>query len=105
MMPYPPDVEQAMKSFCRSLREQDRRRDGNAHVVDQLLDRTGYHRRQAQRARPLGAHPDRDAQFETIARLKRESLEGPDPILSIDTKARELIGNYYRKGTLLTRRT
>jgi hypothetical protein len=75
------------------------------HVVDQLLDRHGYHRRQAQRARPLGEHPDRNAQFENIARLKQEFLDGPNPILSLDTKARELIGNYYRKGTLLTRET
>jgi hypothetical protein len=72
----------------------------NVHVVDQLLDRHGYHRRQAQRARPLGVHPDRNAQFENIARIQREFLDGPNPVLSIDTKARELIGNYYRKGTL-----
>jgi hypothetical protein len=88
-----------------SERMAERGSDVNVHVVDQLLDRGGYHRRQAQRARPLGIHPDRNAQFENIARLKRESLAGPDPILSIDTKARELIGNYYRKGTLLTRQT
>jgi len=88
-----------------SERMAERGSDVNVHVVDQLLDRGGYHRRQAQRARPLGAHPDRNAQFENIARLKREFLDGPDPILSIDTKARELIGNHYRKGTLLTRKT
>jgi Rhodopirellula transposase DDE domain len=77
----------------------------NVHVVDQLLDQHGYHRLQAQRTRPLGVHPDRNAQFENIARIKREFLDGPNPVLSIDTKARELIGNYYRKGTLWTRET
>lgn len=77
----------------------------NVHVVDQLLDQHGYHQLQAQRTRPLGVHPDRNAQFENIARIKRQFFDSPNPILSIDTKARELIGNYYRKGTLWTRET
>jgi hypothetical protein len=86
-------------------RMEERGSEVNVHVVDQLLDRDGYHRRQAQRARPLGVHPDRNAQFENIARIKREFFNSLDPIISMDTKARELIGNYYRKGTLLTRKT
>src|SRR5262245_33772702 len=83
----------------------ERGSDVNVQAADPLLDRHGYHRRQAPRARPLGAHPDRNDPFANIARLKREVLESPDPILSIDTKARELIGDYDRKGTLLTRET
>ena len=77
----------------------------NVHVVEQLLEKHGYHRLQARRTRPLGEHPDRNAQFENIARIKREFFESRDPILSIDTKARETIGNYFRKGTLFTRET
>ncbi len=80
----------------------ERGRDVNVHVVDQLLDRHGYHRRQAQRARPLGEHPDRNDQFENIARLKREYLKTDNPILSIDTKKKELVGNFYREGRLYT---
>jgi len=77
----------------------------SAYVVEQLLDRFGYHRRQAQKSCPMGQHPDRDAQFQNIARLKAEYLASPNPILSIDTKKRELIGNFHRKGVLLTQET
>ena len=77
----------------------------SVHIVDQLLDRHDYHRRKALRMAPLGRHPDRDTQFETIARLKRQYLDSADPILSIDLKARELLGNFFRSGTLWARET
>ena len=77
----------------------------SVHIVDQLLDRYDYHERKALRMEPLSRHPDRDSQFETIARLKGEYLDSADPILSIDLKARELLGNFFRTGTLLTRET
>jgi Rhodopirellula transposase DDE domain len=77
----------------------------SCHVVEQLLEREGYHRRQAQKSCPLGENPHRDAQFQNIARLKQEFWNTPNPILSIDTKKRELIGNFFRKGSLWTRQT
>jgi hypothetical protein len=77
----------------------------SVHIVDQLLDRHGYHERKALRMEPQSRHPDRNTQFETIARLKRESLDSADPILSIDLKSRELLGNFFRTGTLWTRET
>ena len=77
----------------------------SVHIVDQLLDRYDYHERKALRMEPLSSHPDRDSQFETIARLKREYLDSADPILSIDLKSRELLGNFFRSGTLFTRET
>jgi hypothetical protein len=77
----------------------------SVHIVDQLLDRHDYHRRKALRMAPLGRHPDRDTQFETIARLKREYLDSADPILSIDLKAREPLGNFFRSGALWARET
>jgi hypothetical protein len=74
-------------------------------IVEQLLGKHDYHRRKALRMQRLGDHPERDAQFETIARLKQDYLDTPDPILSMDLKSRELIGNYFRAGTLFTRQT
>jgi hypothetical protein len=77
----------------------------SVHIVDQLLDRHDYHERKALRMEPLSRHPDRNSQFETIARLKREYLDSADPILSMDLKSRELLGNFFRNGTLFTRQT
>src|SRR5262249_19549140 len=77
----------------------------SGHIVDQLLHRYGFHPRKALKMEPMSRDPDRDRQFETIARLRRDYLASPNPILSIDLKARELLGNFFRSGTLFTRQT
>ena len=70
-------------------------------VVKQLLRRHGYVKRKAQKSQTMGRrHPDRNAQFENIARLKQEFLAAGDPVISMDTKKRELLGNFYRDGKL-----
>ena len=74
-------------------------------VVKQLLRKHGYVTRKAQKSRAMGSHPDRNRQFGTIARLKREYQESDDPVVSIDTKKKELIGDFYRAGHLLTQGT
>jgi Rhodopirellula transposase DDE domain len=65
-----------------------------------LLDAHDFHRRQLFKSRPLGRFAQRDAQFEHIAQVKRASLAAGLPVLSIDTKKRELIGPFYRYGWL-----
>jgi hypothetical protein len=77
----------------------------SVHIVEQLLDEHDYHRRKIQKDLPLDEHRDRDAQFQIIVRLKQEYLASPNPMLSIDTKKRELLGTYYRAGTLYTTQT
>jgi Rhodopirellula transposase DDE domain len=77
----------------------------SANIVDQLLEKYGYHELEALRMQCLDQHPDRNAQFEVINQFKQLYLESPNPILSMDLKARELIGNFFRAGTLLTRQT
>jgi Rhodopirellula transposase DDE domain len=77
----------------------------SVHVVEQLLDEHDYHRRKAQKDVPMGESPDRDAQFRNIAQWRQQFQDAGDPVLSIDTKKRELIGNFYRPGTLLTQQT
>jgi hypothetical protein len=71
-------------------------------VVKQLLRKHGYVTRKAQKSKAMGGHPDRNQQFENIARLKREYLGSVNPIVSMDTKKKELIGNFYRAWHLLT---
>jgi len=76
------------------------------HVVSQLLKKHGYRRRKALKKRTMGPpHPDRNAQFENIARLKAESLKKGWPVVSIDTKKKELLGDFYRDGVILTQST
>jgi Rhodopirellula transposase DDE domain len=76
----------------------------SVHVVEQLFEVTGYGRRQAQKTYSMGAHPDRNAQFLRIAEFKQEYLDSPNPLLSIDTKKKELLGNFYRDGQLFTKK-
>ena len=71
------------------------------HVVSQLLKKHRYRRRKARKARTMGPrHPDRNAQFENIGRLRREYLAAGLPVVSIDTKKKELIGDFYRDGAI-----
>ena len=74
-------------------------------VVAQLLHKHGYRRRKALKKVTMGRHPDRDRQFANIARLKQEYLEAGLPVISIDTKKKELLGNFYRPGVIDTRAT
>ena len=71
-------------------------------VVKQLLRKHRYVRRKARKSQAMGQHPDRNQQFENIARLKQEYLQSGNPMLSIDTKKKELLGNFYREGRLYT---
>jgi hypothetical protein len=76
------------------------------HVVSQLLRKHRYRRRKALKKRTMGPrHPDRNAQFENIARLKAEYLGAGLPVISIDTKKEELIGEFYRDGAVETQAT
>ena len=51
----------------------------------------------------MGEHVDRNAQFENIARIKGEYLGSANPIVSIDTKKKELLGTFYRDGKVYCR--
>jgi hypothetical protein len=73
-------------------------------VVRKLLKKHHYRRRKAQKK--LGFKrdiTDRNAQFENISRLKADYEAAGNPIVSLDTKKKEQIGNLYRDGHLYTR--
>lgn len=74
-------------------------------IAGQLLKQHGFVRRQAQKKKTFRQHPDRAAQFEHIAELKQQYLTAGWPAISIDTKKKELLGNFYRNGKLYTRET
>lgn len=71
-------------------------------VVRRLLKKHNYRRRKAQKTQTMKQVPQRNEQFENIARLKAEYQEAGNPVVSIDTKKKELLGNYYREGRLYT---
>lgn len=55
-------------------------------VVDQLLEKHNFRRRQANKTKATGEHPQRNEQFENINRLvERYNSEG-NPVMSMDTK-------------------
>jgi hypothetical protein len=67
-------------------------------VVRQLLRKHRLGQRKARKKKALGTHPDRDAQFRNIGSIKAEYLAASDPVISIDSKKKELIGNFSREG-------
>jgi hypothetical protein len=72
------------------------------HTVRKLMSKHGMGQRQVRKKKSLGAHPDRDAQFDNIAQLKAAYLTEGAPVISIDTKKKELIGNFAREGHTYT---
>ena len=72
-------------------------------VIRKLLRRHKYSRRKAQKKQTMKVVNDKEAQFKNIAQYKTEYQSSDNPIISIDTKKKEFIGNYYRPGHLYTR--
>jgi hypothetical protein len=73
--------------------------------VAQLLRRHHFCRRKAQKKLSAQRHPQRDKQFRKIAQLRWEYENSPNPIISVDTKRKEFIGNLYRDGKTYTQET
>jgi hypothetical protein len=72
-------------------------------VVYQLLKKHHYRRRKAQKKTSLKQEiKNRDEQFKNIAQLKAEFKAAGNPIVSMDTKKKEYLGNFYREGQLYT---
>jgi len=68
------------------------------NIVSRLLWNEGFRRRKPQKKRKMGENADRNAQLEKIALLKKEYLEAGIPVISMDTKKKELLSNFYREG-------
>jgi hypothetical protein len=71
----------------------------SANTVRRLLRRLGFSRQGNRKANEGRGHPDRDAQFEHINRQALEFQEAGQPVISVDTKKKELVGNYRNAGT------
>jgi hypothetical protein len=67
-------------------------------TVWRMLKRAGYTQQSNSRAQEGRRHPDRDAQFRRIAARARELTAAGQPVISVDAKKKEQVGNYGRGG-------
>jgi len=66
--------------------------------VAQFLRQMDYSLQSNRKTEEGNDHPDRDAQFEHINKQVRQALATRRPVISVDTKKKELIGNYENEG-------
>ena len=67
-------------------------------LVSELLAREGYSLQASVKTREGGTHPDRNAQFAHInERIRAAQAEG-QPVISVDTKKKELVGDFKNSG-------
>ncbi|HZJ19597.1 MAG TPA: ISAzo13 family transposase [Pricia sp.] len=73
------------------------------HVVKQLLKMGGYVKRKMLKCMTLKEVGHRNEQFEHIALLREGFIKEGLPVLSMDSKKKEMLGNFYRDGRLYAR--
>jgi hypothetical protein len=68
-------------------------------TVRTTLKRLGYRMQGKGKVNSGGAdHPDRDAQFQHITRLTKKAFRSKNPVISVDTKKKEVLGAYKNGG-------
>jgi hypothetical protein len=67
-------------------------------TVGRLLNALGYRLRSVRKSREGTSHPDRNAQFEYINRAAAAFLQRQHPVISVDTKKKELVGDFKNAG-------
>jgi Rhodopirellula transposase DDE domain len=67
-------------------------------TVLRLLKAKGYSLQANKKTREGAQHPDRDAQFEHINQTVTEAIRAGQPVISVDTKKRELVGDFKAVG-------
>lgn len=67
-------------------------------LVGRLLRRLGYSLQAAVKTREGTQHPDRDAQFRYLTAQVNDHLDAGQPVVSVDTKKKELVGRYKNGG-------
>jgi len=71
----------------------------SASTIPKLLERLDYRRHVNRKTKDGGQHPDRDAQFEYINAKAQECQVAGQPVISVDTKKKELIGEFRNPGS------
>jgi len=67
-------------------------------LVAELLNRAGYSLQGNRKTKEGDSHPDRDAQFAHINTQVATALAEQQPVISVDTKKKELVGDFRNNG-------
>lgn len=97
------DPESPLRWTCKSLRtladELSRTGHKVSHThVGKLLVQLGYSLQGNKKTLEGTSHPDRNAQFEYINTRTKAMLAAGEPVISVDTKKKELIGHFKNNG-------
>jgi len=97
------DPESPLRWTCKSLMQLARELNARGHTISHvsvgaLLKELGYSLQGNRKTLEGGNHPDRDAQFEYISGKVEAALCAGQPVISVDTKKKELVGQYKNGG-------
>ena len=97
------DPQSPLKWTCKSTAQlaKDLTRQGHPvspRTVGRLLKAAGYSLQGNRKTKEGGAHPDRNAQFEHINATVKQFQRRKQPVISVDTKKKELVGDFKNGG-------
>lgn len=97
------DPESVLRWTCKSLRQLETELRSQGYVVSHtslgdLLRKLGYSLQGNRKTLEGGDHPDRNAQFEFIHARAEDAIHNGQPVISVDTKKKELVGQYKNVG-------
>jgi transposase len=97
------DPEAPLRWTCKSVRqltaELTKRKHRVSHqVVADLLHELGYSLQANRKTKEGTNHPDRNAQFEHLNGKVKWCLSRRQPVISVDTKKKELVGDFKNNG-------
>jgi transposase len=89
-------TSKSVRKLAEGLRELGHR--VSYRTVARLLRELGYSLQANEKRREGAQHPDRDAQFAHLNERVRQALEAGEPAISVDTKKKELVGEFKNAG-------
>jgi transposase len=97
------DPESPLRWTCKSTRQLARELQQQGHQVShmavaRLLHELGYSLQANSKTVEGTTHPDRNAQFEHINQEVEQRLASGEPVISVDTKKKELVGDFKNAG-------
>jgi len=97
------DPESPLRWTCKSVRRLAEELQLGGHrvsypVVAELLHELGYSLQANRKTKEGDSHPDRNAQFEYLNQKVKRYMRAWQPVISVDTKKKELIGDFKNGG-------